>query len=176
MEKPGRPLGVSLAIIASTVLFAILPLLQVAMVLLVRRHFMNLSFEEGFEPVITGGDYLGVPESSLILQAVLGITFLVITVLAWRGRPPIMRLLLIAAVAIFTLIKFISIVAQYMAIQDPQTASSFDAISRSLGTSQVVLELLVTLYVIWYMNRAPARAFYRGYYLPERAEVTVQET
>jgi hypothetical protein len=38
---------------------------------------------------------------------------------------------------------------------------------RSLLASRALLTLLVPLYVLWYMNRAPARAFYRGCYLAE---------
>jgi hypothetical protein len=43
--------------------------------------------------------------------------------------------------------------------------TSADAIFDALRSGEVLLMLLVALYVVWYMNRAPARAFYRGYYL-----------
>ncbi len=176
MERPGRPLGVSLAIIASSFLFAVVPLMQVVMVLLVQRHFMNLSFEEGFEPFVTGGDFLGIPESSILLQSLLSIGFLIIAGMAWRGRPPAMRYILVVAVAVLTGIKLVGIITQSLSAQDMQTMSSLDALSRSLGTSQVIFDLLVTVYVIWYMNRGPARAFYRGYYVHEPKESVMSET
>jgi hypothetical protein len=41
-----------------------------------------------------------------------------------------------------------------------------DALERVLRDSYFVLGGGVMLYTLWYMNRGPARAFYRGYYLP----------
>ena len=52
--------------------------------------------------------------------------------------------------------------------------SSLD-LGRTLAAAQVPLFVLVPLYVLWYLNRAPARAFYRGYYLPDPADKTVAE-
>jgi hypothetical protein len=44
--------------------------------------------------------------------------------------------------------------------------TSGDAFFSALDTGRIVIGVLVFLYVYWYMNRAPARAYYRGYYLP----------
>jgi hypothetical protein len=33
------------------------------------------------------------------------------------------------------------------------------------------MSALVSFYVVWYLNRGPARAFYRGYYLPDPSGV-----
>jgi hypothetical protein len=172
VTKPGRPFGVSLAIIASACLFSILPLLQVGLVLMVRQHFLNMDFQEsGMEVIAMGGDLLGVPESSLILQTFLSFLFMFIAVFAWRGKPESMRFILVGAVFSLTVIKLISVVAPLFAQQTIQLgANSLDGIMQSLARGQFVLELLVFLYVVWYMNRGPARAFYRGYYLPEPME------
>jgi hypothetical protein len=173
VERPGRPFGVSLAIIASTFLFTLLPLLQVAAVLLVQRHFLNMQFEEyGLDPVAMGGDFLGVPQSSVFIQTVLSLIFLMIAVQAWRGRPEAIRFIIVAAVFGLTAIKFISLIAQALSQPDPQAGfSSLDSVIQSLGVGQLVIETLVVLYVAWYMNRGPARAFYRGYYLSDPAAV-----
>jgi len=178
VERPGRPFGVTLAIIASVCLFSLLPLLQVGIILLVRQHFLNMDFQDsGLELIAMGGDFLGVSESNLLLQSVLSMGFLIIAILAWRGRPPSARFALIAAVFVLTALKLWSVVAPLLATPDLQSgASSLDGLMRSLGTGQFILELLVLFYVIWYMNRGPARAFYRGYYLPDPGETPASET
>jgi hypothetical protein len=176
--RPGRPFGVSLAIIASTCLFSILPLLQVGLILMVRQHFLNMDFQDrGMDMIAMGGDLLGVAESSLILQGFLSLLFLLIAIFAWRGKPQSMRFILVTAVFLLTFIKLISLVAPLFLQPIPQIgASSLDEIMQSLAKGQFILELFVLAYVVWYMNRGPARAFYRGYYLPEPTETIPQQT
>jgi hypothetical protein len=178
MAKPGRPFGVTLAIIASACLFSILPLLQVGIVLSVRQHFLNMNFQDsGLDTIAMGGDLLGVPESSIILQSVLSIAFLVISVMAWRGKPSSIRFIMIAAVVALTIIKLISVLVPLLSQPDFQAgSSSLDGILNSLGAGQFVIEFLILLYVMWYMNRGPARAFYRGYYLPDPTSAIPSES
>jgi hypothetical protein len=178
MRKPGRPFGVTLAIVASACMFSILPLLQVGLVLAVRQHFLNMDFQEsGLDTIAMGGDFLGVPESSLIVQSILSIGFLVISILAWRGKPSSIRFIMIAAVFVLTGIKLVSVLVPLFNQPDFQAGtSSMDGMMNSLGVGQFVVELLVLLYVIWYMNRGPARAFFRGYYLPDPSPAASLET
>ncbi|MEO8612244.1 MAG: hypothetical protein ABI690_30395 [Chloroflexota bacterium] len=173
MNKPGRPFGVTLAIVASVCLFSILPLLQVGLVLSVRQHFLNMNFQDsGLDTIAMGGDLLGVPESSLILQSVLSIAFLVIGIMAWRGKPSSIRFMMIAAVVLLTVVKFVSVLVPLLSQPDfQQGTSSLDGVLNSLGAGQFVFDFFILLYVVWYMNRGPARAFYRGYYLPDPAVV-----
>jgi hypothetical protein len=175
MQKPGRPFGVTLAIIASACFFSILPLLQVGLILSVRQHFVNMDFQDtGLELIAMGGDFLGVPESSLILQSILSIAFLTIAVLAWRGKPSSIRFIMIIAVIILTLIKFVSVLLPLINQPGFQAgASSMEGLMNVLGTGQLFIEILVLIYVVWYMNRGPARAFFRGYYLPPESAPTV---
>jgi hypothetical protein len=174
VERPGRPFGVSVAIVASAFLFTILPLMQIGAVLIVRRHFMNMSFEDdqlGIEPFAIGGDFLGVQESSIFIQAILSIIFLMIAIAAWRGRPPAIRFVLVASVFGLTLLKLVTIIGSSLSQPNFQAGmSSLDGLMRSLGTGQLMIDILVVLYVAWYMNRGPARAFYRGYYLSSPVE------
>ena len=171
--KPGRTFGVSLAIAASVLLFTILPLMQVAMVLLVqyRLHQQPPSLPLGSEelqPIAVGGDFTGVADSALVLQTALGLAFLVIAIFAWIGRPPFVRYLMIAAVVGLTLLTLLSSVLPLVSQPDLQSGIDSGAgVARSLLASRALLTILIPLYVLWYMNRAPARAFYRGYYLPE---------
>ena len=168
MQRPPRPFGVTLAILASLILFTVFPLIQVGMLALVQLHFSRVQFEEAeLQPVFMGADILGVPEWRIILQAVIAIVFLVIAFFAWRGRPAVMRYVLIASCILLTLYSVVSaVIVQAGQYNQELGASSIDSVLVSVALGQFGLGILVTLYVIWYLNRGPARAFYRGYYLP----------
>lgn len=163
LRRQGRPCGVTVAILAGIFLFSLLPLLQVGMVLIVRQHFASLDFpEDGPQPMATGGNFLGgITEAELALQGALSLGFLAVAVMAWRGRPALSRQVFVLAVAALTLVKLTA-----LALQPGQAAqegiTSGDTLFQSLGVGQVAIEILVMLYIIWYMNRAPARAFFRG--------------
>jgi len=172
MQKPGRPLGVTLAIIASVTLFTVFPLMIVAMVVLVNRHFSNLDFAgSGLEPIAMGGDFLGVSPANLAIQTIVSLAFLVIAIFAWRGRPAAIRYVMLVAVVGMTLLSLVTTIIQSMSQPEvAQGISSLNSLSSSLSCGQFALSALVSLYVVWYLNRGPARAFYRGYYLPDPAD------
>ncbi len=169
MERPGRPLGVSLAIFASVTLFTVFPLLLVAMVLRVQQHISNASFGvAGFQPIAVGGDFMGVNPVNLGIQAIVSLAFLVIAVFAWIGRPAFIRYVMLGAVIVVTIFSLLVTISQTFGQPDvSQGASSLDALMGSVSCGRFALNTLVSLYVVWYLNRGPARAFYRGYYLQE---------
>lgn len=170
--KPGRTLGLSLAILASVMLFTIFPLIQVGMILLVRYRFQNASVNlpgegEAVAPIAVGSSFSGVADASLWIQAALGIIFLIIAVCAWRGRPSWIRFVMLAAVVVLTLVTIALSLAPL--VTNPDLAQGMDsgaAIRGVLLSGRLLLSVLVAFYVVWYVNRGPARAFYRGYYLP----------
>ncbi|MGQ9887930.1 MAG: hypothetical protein ACUVSX_05505 [Aggregatilineales bacterium] len=175
MPKPGRPLGLSIAIITSVMLFSLLPLLQVGILLLLRERFGAVEYLEGGGAV--GSYMLGISDSKLLVQFALGLAFLLIAAAAWRGRPSRIRIVLIAAVLFLTALTIVfdlSALAQ-PAAPDEGFDSSAD-LTDNLQRARVALSVLVGLYVIWYVNRGPARAFYRGYYLAPPEETAAAST
>jgi hypothetical protein len=171
--RPPRPFGVSLAIIFTILLFTVIPLLQVGELFIIRQRIYSALIEDGLQPIALGGGISGVSDSTLFLRGTFALTFLIIAIFAWRGRPPAIRRILIAAVLLLTAIRLIEIIAQ--ATQQPNLESgfnSFDSILQVLAAGQFFADLLLLLYVAWYMNRASARAFFRGYYLPEELGAT----
>ncbi|MBZ0291056.1 MAG: hypothetical protein K8L99_00665 [Anaerolineae bacterium] len=171
MSKPGRPLGLSIAIFVSALLFAILPLVQVAFYLSVYLRFRNIEFLEGGGA--SGADILGLSGGELILQTVVSLIFLVIAVLAWRGKPARIRMVFVGAVIIMTLATIVATVLAFNAKNG--AAQGFDSgavLADSLLQARLIFTLLVAAYVLWYVNRGPARAFYRGYYLEAPEEET----
>jgi len=169
MEKPGRTLGLSLAIIISVALFSLLPIAQVIFYLSLQQQFQAIEFLESGGAI--GGSMPIVSNVSLIIPVVNGIIFLIIAGFAWRGKPQSIRFIFVGAVVFITLTTVILTVS---ALQPPpdlsQGIDSGGDLSRSLLTARLVMSVLVALYVIWYVNRGPARAFYRGYYLPDPAD------
>lgn len=174
--KPGRPFGVTLAIIASVLLFAVIPLLQIGMVLIVENHFRNLDNTitlpsgevlEGF----SGGDFRGgISDERIILQGVTGIIFIGIALLAWRGRPPYIRYIMLVSVLVLTGIALAFTIIPSLLNRNASTSGgSLDILTTPLLCLQLALHILIPVYVVWYLNRAPARAFYRGYYLQQNA-------
>jgi hypothetical protein len=166
-QKPGRPFGLSLAIILCVVYFSLLPLIYAVWLTWLRWRFDPARFAEPF--MTEGGEVLsgvgGLPEVNLI-QVTIAVIFLVIAFFAWRGRPSSMRFVLMFSIIGITLYNLA--VTLSIPPQTPETGFDSSAqLNATLATFQVISGLLIVLYVLWYINRAPARAFYRGYYLPE---------
>lgn len=175
MNKPQRTLGISIAIVASVCLFSCLPLLQVVMLLLVRGHLETelVPLETGGTAAF-GGNILNTDTTRLLVQAGLALVFLVIAALAWRGKPPAVRFVLIAAVLVLSAGNIVLLINTLLAAQTLQTGiDSGEAVTRSFVTLQLCGTILIPLYVVWYMNRGPARAFFRGYFLKEPARTTL---
>ncbi len=175
--RPPRTVGLSLAILASGMLFSVLPLLQMMLLLLLRYRFSRIDLAapgqaDGVAPLAVGGDFIGIDSSIVTLQTLMGIVFLGIAVLAWRGRPAWIRFAMLAAVLILTLVTVALSIAPLFAQPNPaQGFDSGDALRRTLLSGRLLLSIFVALYVVWYINRGPARAFYRGYYLADPREI-----
>lgn len=175
-SKPARTLGVSLAILASVMLFSVFPLLQLAMLLIINVRLQSVDIpvpgQDGtVSPIAVGGDLSGIANAAVVLQAGVGILYLVIAFFAWRGRPAWIRYAMLAAVIAMTVLTLGFSIAPLLAQPSlSQGIDSGDALRRVLLSGQMVISILVALYVVWYMNRGPARAFFRGYYLPDPNE------
>lgn len=100
-------------------------------------------------------------------QVLVSVLFLVVAVLAWRGRPPSMRFVLMAAIVGVTVFNLAPIFLQAPPDFARQGIDSSTQMNESIEWVQLASNFLIVLYVLWYINRAPSRAFYRGYYLAE---------
>jgi hypothetical protein len=180
--KPRRPLGLSLAIAASVLLYSVLPVMQVAMVVIVQLRFSRLelsldSVQGQVGSIASGGDLMGVPVVALLLQAGLGTAFLLIAAGAWIGRPRYIRGLMlgwILGLTALTMLVALASVTEQPTLSDG--LDSGDSLRRSLDLARLIASSIVALYVLWYMNRGPARAFYRGYYLPAPGQVRSRDS
>lgn len=180
-RKPGRPLGVTIAIVASVIVFSLLPLLRVGLIVAVEQRFNVISEvsvplgEQEVAPFASGGNFDGgLSDAEVILQVVLSVGFLVVAFFAWRGGSQLMRYVFMGAVALLAVIAVLLEITAVFA-PDPQTGlsgGSLDALLDALGSTTLLLRVIIPVYVLWYLNRGPARAFYRGYFLDEPARAS----
>jgi len=178
VKTPPRTLGIAIAILASVCLFSCLPLLQVMMLLTLRGNLETelVPLETGGTAAF-GGSILNASDERLLLQTGLALLFLLIAALAWRGKPPVIRFILVAAVILLSAGNIALLVNALITPQSLQTGiDSGETVTRSLATIQLLITAVIPLYVVWYMNRGPARAFFRGYYLEEPARTTSTTT
>jgi hypothetical protein len=90
----------------------------------------------------------------------LGGFVLLTALLAWRGRPPQSRFVFQALV----LLTCLSLIGETLYRLRESTAAldtSLDGPVYAALRCQIPFQILLSLYIIWYCNRAPARAFYR---------------
>lgn len=174
INRPGRPFGVTIAILISVLFFSVLPLLFVGMRVAIEDYVTRpkeIILPDG--TVTTDAGLSGIEESAftsaeVVFQVGVSLAFVVVAVFAWRGRPKYMRFVLMVSVL---LLAGILIFQQVTGVQDAnRDGGSLDNIVSVLLQGQVIAYIILPLYVVWYLNRAPARAFYRGYYLPEEVE------
>jgi len=166
--KPPRTFGISLAILLSVFMFTVIPLTQVAVLALVQARASRVELTENSAGALfAGGNFGGISNPMLIIQAMLGVIYLIVALFAWRGRPKSIRVLVVISVCVLTVLYVWDILG---ALFSPLAISAgFDSgteISRTLQCIRLISNLLIPLYIVWYLNRAPARAFYRGSYAP----------
>ncbi|HEX3053893.1 MAG TPA: hypothetical protein VHP83_24775 [Aggregatilineaceae bacterium] len=149
-ERVYRPLGLTLAIIAAAIWYGGMPLFNL--------YFLQRVGAAAEDAFITGGVEIGIWD---YINALLGGIILIICILAWGGRPSWIRFVFIASIVLPTLVNLFRIYQVLTATVDPLTSGSADEVWNNILRCQVPGMILIPLYVTWYLNRAPARAFYR---------------
>jgi hypothetical protein len=152
MVRPVRPIGLSLAIIANSILFSILPLMQVGLVIIFRGDLNTLQF--GNPTFFQGAEISSMSDGLLLAQAVFSLLFVGIAIMAWRGRARHIRQTIVAA---SILLAGLSLAA--VALGDTNVSDN----ERAFLGLRLAFQLAAALYLTWYMNRGPARAYYAGH-------------
>lgn len=144
-----RPPGVSLALAAVALLYGIRPLLEAAL-----YYRLDATADEALIP---GGIEVSVWSG---FEGVFGGVMLALCVLTWRGRPARMRWALIGAMLALTGVNLVRISQAWGAPVDPVFGGQVQSALRNALLCQLPLMVVVPLYVTWYLNRAPARAYF----------------
>lgn len=143
-----RPLGLMIAIAATGVGYGLLPMFP-----------LLLSLWTNLTQRLAGIDFIG--GSVGWLGVSLGALTLIACVAAWIGRPRGVRLFLIGMVWIQVIFNVARLIASLSSAPTlPEVGGTFLSGVPTL-ICQAPLLTLVPLYVTWYLNRAPARQFYR---------------
>lgn len=145
-----RPLGMTLAILSAMIVFGGFPLIE---------FYLAWRLNAGTEPEFRVG---GFPYDFLTqLMGIMALLVIITSFLAWLGRPHYVRLAFLTTIVVslgMTLFRTL-----YRALV-PETETLFGVGQSSLVSPLcsllLVLQVLTALYIIWYANRAPARAFY----------------
>jgi hypothetical protein len=145
-----RPLGLSLAILLTAIPYGLSPLLEV--------YFLKRLDATAKEAYILGGVDIS---TWTWLQGAIGGFVLIVCLLAWWGRPSQIRYLLVGVLLVLTLINLYRIVEAWSSVVDPINGGLVQTGMRDQLACQLPAMILAPPYVIWYINRAPARAFYR---------------
>lgn len=171
--RAGRPLGLSLAIILTVLLFSVFPLMQIGVNWFIQDRINQINEAEldfapdddqaGERPLAVGGNFNTVETWQLLAQGAVSLFFLVSAVMAWRGRPSWSRYLLFGAILFSTAFSGFVILSDMLTPRTLETGvTSADAFFSQARCVQLFFTILVPLYAVWYMNRAPARAFYES--------------
>jgi hypothetical protein len=144
-----RPLGLLIAILATGVIYGLGPLVQPLMAFIVN---------------LRGGGQTGVTLLHTVdwLNAAIGLIVIAVCIMAWRGQPAWSRWVLISIVWIATLAQAINLL--FPAVDESTgnavVGSNLSGVTQPFMLCQLVLYILIPLYITWYLNRAPVRAFY----------------
>ena len=139
-----RPRGLTLALLACTVLYGIYPLVEGGFFLIVTLR-MN-------EQV----------QSRLALTFALGVALLLLMIPAWLGRPPQIRLIVIVAVLGLMLLNLAFVIGDMTAQNEGLVLDSLSQSAPAVDTCSLLVQIIVPLYVIWYLSRYPSRQYYQG--------------
>ncbi|MBP6297733.1 MAG: hypothetical protein KA401_00180 [Anaerolineae bacterium] len=167
-QKPGRPLGLTLAIVLSMFLYGFLPLIQLGLQLFIQDRISRIDSPVEFEgqtlqSLGSGGSYNLVSGPEILVNGGAALLFVVICIFAWRGGRPWIRLTFTLAVFTFALATAIITLRSLLTPAGLVSGiSSADTVVNQYLCGRLTATILVPLYVIWYVNRAPARAFFRG--------------
>jgi hypothetical protein len=167
LNKPGRPFGLNLAILTVALVFGVMPLLRIGLEVWLYTHFQNFSWtvgtgDEAIDPIMAGIDF-DFNYVSGIGQGLLSAAILIFCVMAWRGRPRWARYALLWSVLLIDAIYVLGVILSLTMPPDPSAGmTSADGFANSLQVGFFALLALTTTYLVWYLNREPARAFYRG--------------
>jgi glucan phosphoethanolaminetransferase (alkaline phosphatase superfamily) len=170
-HKPGRPFGFSVALAMCVMIFTVFPLAQQSIHYFVANHFNNLNQRLADQPADLGPApiYYEV-QANIEVEGwalVAALLFLAVAAASWVGKPPALRFALLTVVLFYATVNIAAGIAngQAQAAYTPTQGLDSGQATQSINWGWLLVNVGVTAYTVWYLNRAPVRAFFRGYYL-----------
>lgn len=147
-SRPARPLGLSLMLVTCFVIYVVGPLLALLYPVLLARLLRPEGGDSGADLGALGASQVG-----------FSLVFAVVSVLAWRGRPPQIRW----ALAGLALLQAAVVIGYGLwLLRQPGPFDSMDELQRRVQPYLMIGASALGLFVAWYVNRAPAVAFFTG--------------
>ena len=143
---PRRTLGLMMAIILMALVLGVIPIVPALLILLI-----DLS------------GHVIVPEDPIFwLPAIFGVLTVIASVMAWIGRPPATRQ---ALLTVATLTLGVDLIVNSRPTLELEVGkvygSSLDSGVQAVSLCLLVFQILIYIFALWYLNRDPAKAFYR---------------
>ncbi|MFZ4828393.1 MAG: hypothetical protein ACOYLB_13655 [Phototrophicaceae bacterium] len=164
-KKPPRTLGINLAIILSVLFFTAFPFIHTGYSLILQDHMRDSQVLVGSNfnlappiPSITENAYV-----NLVFEIFIPLGFFALCAITWIGKPTYIRHIFSVGVVWMMVRMWLRLYV----IQEDGALFISNGFIHTLQTAYAIFSSLVGVYVLWYINRAPARAFFRGYYLQE---------
>jgi hypothetical protein len=167
-KQPSRTIGISLAVMLGIMFYTVIPIIQIGFTLYIRSSTNGFEASVGGNIDPIGGPYgfTAISDFELLIRIIPAILYLLFAIMAWRGKPHSMRYIIVmTAILIFGWHCLLT----YLRVRSYQEAGIFASTlyEDRLQNTYLMMMGLTTLYIAWYLNRAPARAFFRGYYLQD---------
>lgn len=146
-ERVVRPLGLTIAILGAIVFAAVIPLLE---------YYIARRLHAPDDAILLSG---GIPfDNWTRITALAGILVIITGVVAWHGRLPYIRFIFQGAVILSVTLSFAKAVAR----SNPDTglSNTFEEAVNTVVRCQTPLVGIILIYILWYLNRAPSRAFF----------------
>lgn len=153
-ERVFRPLGLTIGLIGIIPLFGIEPLIWL---------YIAYRLNSDANGIISGGLPL---DHWRWAAGIAGVAVIITAILAWVGKPRAVQFLVqVAVIASFIL----SLVGVWVRIYGECAGCLVDGATQMLDDifrCKIPIQIFALLYFLWYINRAPSRAFFTKTPLP----------
>lgn len=152
-ERIYRPLGVTIALLGAVVFFGIFPLIELYL-----AYRLDRASEGSF--IIVGTDLVPL-DAWTWFGGLAGLLVILMAIPAWLGRPPYIRFVFIGTIMLSMAATIAKVIAHSDASNPILPQNAFESALQDVFGLQYFIQAVMLVYILWYLNRAPARAFYR---------------
>jgi hypothetical protein len=149
-----RPLGLTIGLIGIIPLFGLEPLIWL---------YVAIRLNTDADGIISGGLPL---DHWRWAAGIAGVVVIITSLMAWVGKPRAVQFLVQAAVVTSFALSLVSV---WVRIYGDCAGCLFDGATQLLDDifrCKIPIQILALLYFLWYINRAPSRAFFTQTPLP----------
>jgi hypothetical protein len=152
-ERIYRPLGVTIALLGAVVFFGIFPLIELYL-----AYRLDRASEGSF--IIVGSDLIPL-DAWTWFGGLAGLLVILVAIPAWLGRLRYIRFVFIGTILLSVAASIAKIIEHSESDNPILPQNAFESALQDVFGLQYFIQAVMLVYILWYLNRAPARAFYR---------------